>query len=382
MLLFAGSSAAHFGDGPHPVEPAEILTWSAEQRVQGFPRYAEIFPTRAIRAGDRVLPLSLAPTDLSSVSYLVDGEPFTVDDFVTIGHVAGMIVMRDHQIVFERYALGHSVRSPWIGYSIAKSVVSLLYGAAIADGYIRSVDDPLTDYLPRLGGGAYEGVTIKQLLQMSSGVAWREDYEDPTADVTQSPNDQLALIDYMQALPRAAEPGSVFNYSTGETNLAGSVLRAAIGNNLATYLTHKIWQPAGMQANGNWLIGKPGGWEWGGCCISATLRDLARLGLFVLGDGVAADGTRMLPKGWIRASTTPSSNHASYGYFWWLLDEGAFAAIGIFGQMLWIDPKSNMVIAIQSAWPSASSRRLATHRAAMIAAIQQRLASQTPTSTK
>jgi CubicO group peptidase (beta-lactamase class C family) len=369
LLLISSWCSAHFGDAPHHVEPAEILTWNDQQRLQGFRSYSEIFPTRPISSRGPAYPLNEAARDFTGVSYSLAGTRYSVDDFVKNTRVAGMIMVHQGDVLYERYELGSSPSTLWVSYSIAKSVVSLLYGAAIADGYIRDVNDPVTAYLPRLAGGAYDGVTIKQLLQMSSGVAWREDYVDPEADVSKSPSEILALIDYMQALPRAAVPGTVFNYSTGETNLAGAVLRAAIGNNLATYLTHKIWRPFGMQADGNWMLGAPGGVEYGGCCISATLRDYARIGLFAMGGGRAADGRRILPADWISESTAASANNPGYGYFWWLRPDGAYAAVGIYGQMIWIDPHSETVIAIHSAWPEASSKTLSEHRWAAIEAM-------------
>ena len=360
---------AHFGDGPHPVAPAEILTWNDEQRSVGFRSYADIFPTRTIRAGEITSPLVENHQDLSGVSYSWEGKTFTLDDYLQANRVAGIIVVQGGRVRFERYRLDSGPSTVWVSYSIAKSVVSMLFGAAIADGYIEGVKDPITRYLPRLAGGAYEGVSVEQLLQMSSGVTWQEDYVDPQADVSRLPSRILPLIDYMQALPRAAKPGTKFNYSTGETHLAGAVLRAAIGNNLADYLTHKIWQPFGMEADGNWMLGTTGGAEHAGCCISATLRDYARLGLFAMGGGVAADGSRILPPDWMAASTSPSPNFPGYGYFWWLREGGAFAAVGIYGQLIWVDPNNEIVIAMQSAWPSAGCRALAGQRWAVVDAI-------------
>ncbi len=352
-------------------EPAQILTWSPERRLRTFSDYAGTFPTRTIHAGGRPHPLAGAPLDLSAVSYEIDDGRYSLDDFVRETRVAGMIVVKDDRVRYERYELGNDASSLWVSYSIAKSVVSLLYGAALADGFIASLDEPVTRYLPRLAGGAYDGVTIEQLLQMSSGVAWNEDYEDREADVSQAPTAILPFIDYMRALPTAAPPGTVFNYSTGETDLAGAVLRAAIGNNLSTYLTHRIWRPFGMAADANWLLGEPGGVEFGGYCISATLRDYARLGILALNGGRTADGRELLPADWMARSISPADTYPGYGYLWWLRPGGDYAAIGIFGQLIWIDPGSNSVIAIHSAWPQPTSEHLAAHRWAMVDALAE-----------
>ena len=351
-----------------------ILVWSPARRLRAFSDYAATFPTRPVRAGGPAYPLAREPRDLSILTYELDGKRYSLDDFVRETRVAGLIAVHAGRVLYERYELGNDASTLWVGYSIAKSVVSLLFGAALADGHIESLDDPVIRYLPGLAGGAYDEVTIEQLLQMSSGVGWDEDYEDPEADVSRSPSAILPLIDYMRALPTAAPPGSVFNYSTGETNLAGAVLRAAIGNHLATYLSGRIWRPFGMEADANWMLGAPGGAEYGGCCISATLRDYARIGLFALAGGTAADGRRLLPDGWMARSTAPADTNPGYGYFWWLRPDGTYAALGIFGQTIWIDPDAETVVAINSAWPRATDARLSAHRWAMVEAIAAALA--------
>lgn len=370
----AGAAIAA-GDGAWP-EPKQILVWSPERRLRAFSDYAGTFPTRAVRAGGRAYPLPRAPRDLPAVSYDLDGKRYDLDDFVRETRVAGLIVVHGGRVLHERYELGNDASTLWVGYSVAKSVVSLLYGAAIDEGYLESLNDPVVRYLPRLAGGAYDRVSVEQLLQMSSGVGWDEDYEDPEADVSQSPIAILPFLDYMRDLPTAAPAGARFNYSTGETSLAGAVLRAAIGNNLATYLTHRIWRPFGMEADANWMIGAPGGAEYGGCCISATLRDYARIGLFALTGGTAPDGRRLLPDGWMARSTAPAETYPGYGYFWWLRPDGAYYAAGIFGQMIWIDPRSETVIAIHSAWPRATDTGLSAHRWALVEAIATALATE------
>jgi CubicO group peptidase (beta-lactamase class C family) len=248
-------------------------------------------------------------------------------------------------------------------------VVSMLIGAAIADGYINSVDDPVTRYLPLLAGGSYDAVSVKNVLQMASGVKWNEDYADPKSDVASTPPGNLPLLRYMSARPRETTPGEKFNYNTGETNLAGALLRSAIGNNLATYLSHKIWRPFGMEKDADWMLHEPAGGEVGGCCIMATLRDYARIGIFAMNGGVLRDGTRVLPENWMADSVAPSKGSAGYGYYWWLRDNGTYAGVGIFGQMVWIDPKSKIVIVTHSAWPKATDRELSLHRGLLIEAL-------------
>ena len=279
----------------------------------------------------------------------------TLDEYVVAHDVAGLIVVKDGVILYERYALGNTPTSRWLSYSVAKSVTSLLVGAAIRDGYIRSVDDVVTDYLPLLRGSAYEGVTIRNLLQMSSGVAWDEDYADREADINRVPWDTLSLYRYVAGLPRAGTPGVTFNYNTAETNLVGTLVRSAVGNNLSTYLSEKIWQPFGMEHDAYWTLSEPGGGEFGGSSLNATLRDYARVGLFALREGELPSGERVLPDGWIAESTMPSSGAPGYGYLWWLRARGVFVASGIFGQSIYIDPGNGLVIAQHSARDVASA---------------------------
>ncbi len=350
-------------------ERGEILFWTPEQQVAGYRNIDQLSETRWVRASDDPYPLTPAPRDLSSVTYEVEGETYTVEDYIGDRRIAGLLVVKDDEIVFERYGLGNDENSRWISFSIAKSVVSMLYGAAIVDGYIGSVDEPVTKYLPLLAGGGYDGVSIRNVLQMASGVQWNEDYADAESDVATLPGPLVEQARYMAALEREHPAGEVFNYNTGETNMAGAVLRAAIGNNLATYLQHKIWGPFGMEADANWVIHEPGGGELGGCCISATLRDYARIGVFAMNGGVLRDGTRVLPEAWMADSTTPSAGYDGYGYLWWLNQGEGYAGRGIFGQMLWINPATNTVIVTHSAWPDATSREWSQHRSAAVAAL-------------
>ena len=352
---------------------ASILFWPPPQQVAGYRAMDQLAPTRTVKRGTLTYPLLPDAADLSGFRYAYGGQQRTLDDYVRAMRIAGLIAVKADRVRLERYALGNDASSRWMSFSIAKSVTSLLFGAALQDGYFSSVDDRVVDYLPRLKGSGYDGVTIEQLLHMASGVQWNEDYADPQSDVAQAPLGGLPMFAYLRTLPTAAQPGERFNYNTAETSVAGALLRAAIGNNLATYLEAKIWQPFGMEFDGSWMLDRPHGEEVGGCCIQATLRDYARLGLFTLRDGVALDGTRIVPEGWIAKSVAPSPAADHYGYFWWLLDGGRYAAIGIFGQMIWVDPERDIVIAMHSAWPQATGRDLGEHRLAFLAALADAL---------
>ncbi|MCB2067555.1 MAG: serine hydrolase, partial [Erythrobacter sp.] len=190
------------------------------------------------------------------------------------------------------------------------------------------------------------------------GVRWNEDYSDPQSDVAlfndyHSTEEGVdALVDYMRHLPREAEPGTRWQYNTGETNLIGVLVRRATGRNLADYLSEKVWAPFGMQQDASWLLSNTGS-EISGCCIQASTRDFARFGLFAMGGGVA-DGVQVVPDGWFTEATTPVFQTDRFGrgyaYQWWTYPGGAYAASGLFGQGIFIDPARQLVIATNSNW--------------------------------
>ena len=234
-------------------------------------------------------------------------------------------------------------------------------GAAIKDGFIKSIEDKVSDYIPNLKGSAYDAVSIKQLLTMTSGVRWNEDYEDKNSDVALFNEHKAepgvdATVSYMRTLSREAPAGDKWAYKTGETNLIGVLVSSATGKTLSAYLSEKIWAPFGMEHNGSWLLGSTGH-EISGCCIQASTRDFARFGQFMLA-GAQIDGKPVLPEKWIAAATTRQADIGhpgkGYGYQWWTDDDGSFAAQGIFGQGIFIDPKRKLVIASNSNWPKAT----------------------------
>lgn len=382
-LLFIVAQSTVSAQEPRWVDPATdlanlpttggLLTRSGDAQIISFRNIPALSATRTIEAGDYTLELAPAPSDFSSFHYQVGTQQYSLDDFMVHNDIAGLLVIKDGKNLLERYGLGNDEDSAWVSFSMAKSVVSMLTGAAIKDGYIHSVDDKVTDYLPQMKGSAYDQVSIGNVLQMASGVQWNEDYTDPNSDVASSPGNLIDLFHFLGNKERVAAPGERFNYNTGETNLAGAILRAAIGNNLATYFTHKIWQPFGMESDATWQTHGLGNGELGGCCINATLRDFGRLGLFAMNDGFLADGTQVLPQNWMQESTTPSKGSAQYGYLWWLEGDGVYRASGIFGQGIYINPASNLVVVALSAWRTAQGAEYSAHRDAVFKAIDDML---------
>jgi CubicO group peptidase (beta-lactamase class C family) len=326
-----------------------------------------LLPSRTVRHGADVRPLPASNRRLGPIRFTAGGRSVDLIDYLAQNRVAGLLVLKDGAVVLEDYELGLDPGYRWASFSIAKSVTSTLVGAALADGLIGSIADPLRRYLPSLAGSAYDGVTVRDLLQMTSGVRWDETYTDPGSDRRRFLELQIAgrpgaLLDYMGNLPRVTAPGSAWNYSTGETFLAGAVVEAATHRPLADYLSDKIWARAGMQADASWWVETPDGAGIGGSGLCATLRDYGRFALFVLDDGVVA-GSRIVPGGWFAAATAPrtiGNVRVDYGYLWWPVPQGApvvdgaFAARGIFGQCIYVSPRQQLAMVVLSARPKPS----------------------------
>jgi CubicO group peptidase (beta-lactamase class C family) len=330
-------------------------------------RSERLLPSRSVRRGTDVRALPPSSRRLGHIRFTSGERSVDLVDYLALNRVAGFLVLKDGAVVLEDYELALDPAHRWASFSIAKSVTSTLVGAALADGLIASIADPVRRYLPSLAGSAYDSVTVRDLLQMTSGVRWDETYTDPRSDRRQFLDLQLAarpgaLLAYMGSLPRAAAPGSVWNYSTGETFLAGAAVEAATHRPLADYLSDKIWARAGMEAHASWWVETPDGTGIGGSGLGATLRDYGRFALFVLDDGMIA-GCRIVPAGWFAAATAPrtiGNVQVDYGYLWWpvpksaAIHDGAFAARGIFGQSIYINPREQLAIVVLSARPKPS----------------------------
>ncbi|WP_439135450.1 serine hydrolase domain-containing protein [Pseudomaricurvus sp.] len=349
-----------------------VLFWDTAQRDAVF-RTMDWVPllskSRIIEAGDTPYPLPEgSPLELDT----------NVDAFMESQRAAALIIVQDGKVRLERYGLEFGPEGRWTSFSVAKSFTSTLVGAALKDGYIDSLEDKVSAYIPDLRGSAYDNVTIWQLLTMTSGVAWNEDYADPQSDVAlfnahKADSGVDVTVSYMRQLKAEASPGAKWVYKTGETNLIGVLVSSATGKPLADYLSEKVWKPFGMEQDASWLLGSTGH-EVSGCCVQASTRDFARFGLFLLGGGMI-DGESVLPDGWISQATSKQVDidkpGQGYGYQWWTLDDGAFMAKGIFGQAIFIDPKRNLVIASNGNWPQASDRQGATHGEERLAFFRQ-----------
>ena len=228
------------------VETSPLFMTQAERRL-AFAHFDQLYPTATVAASGVGEPLPATPADLSAISFSADEVSHTLGEWLQNQQLMGLIVVKDGAVMMEHYAPDHAIDSRWVTFSVTKSVTSLLIGAAIHDGYIDSVDDPIVKYLPRLAGSEYGRSRVSDILQMSSGIAWNEDYEDPESDVARAAAlNGVALTNYLAALPRVAPAGDRFNYNTAESNLVGEVLRSAIGMSAAPY-----FEPKDLAAHGH-----------------------------------------------------------------------------------------------------------------------------------
>jgi CubicO group peptidase (beta-lactamase class C family) len=354
------------------------LFWKPSEQAIGYRNMEKIFPTRVVARGPSVSPLPAAAEPFD-VQYEFGGAKLDTASYMKATNVSGLIVIKGGRILLERYGLGRKPTDRWTSFSVGKSVTSTLIGAAIADGYIKGLDAPVTDTLPELKNTAYDGVTVGDLITMRSGVRWNEDYADPKSDVGRfalggARKDGMDPVEaYMAKLPRAHKPGTVFLYDTGETELAGILLARATKKHLADYLSEKIWSKIGAEQDAVWIL-DAAGQEHGGCCLSMTLRDYARFGLFFMHGGKIG-GRSVLPDGWVKAASsaqTPTSYPGvGYGYFWWINPDGTYEAEGIFGQSILLDPSNDLVIVTNSAWPSADDPKYWFAQAAYFAAVRK-----------
>jgi len=362
---------------PQAARPSDMLAWTPEQQAIGFRSLDRIFAHHTVRRGPRVLALPRAAHELD-VSFDDKGAAYTTASYMQAHRLSGVLVLKHGRILLERYGLGRGPNDTWNGFSVTKSVTSSLVGAALRDGFIQSLDDPVTRYLPEMAGGAYDQVSVRQLVTMSSGVRWTEAYGDPSSDVIRigsavAPPGQDPIVAYMGALPRVAPPGSSFHYKSGETDLAAVLVARAVGRPLADYLSETIWRPFGMEHDAVWVT-DTAGFERGGCCLAMTLRDFGRYGLFMLGGGRAAGRDVVAPE-WVAEATgariATGNGALDYGYLWWVGKDGSYDAIGIYGQMIAVVPSEDLVIVINADWPTAGDAAHAASRAAFVAAIRK-----------
>lgn len=318
--------------------------------------HAEVAP------GGHSWPLPCAAPGLTlDFEYEVDGEPRRANQFAERTFTLGLLILKKGRIVTEIYRAGASPHTPLYSASMSKSMCSILMGIAVRDGRIESVEQQVTDYLPELRGSGYDGVSLRQLLGMRSGVNWNDDFyvDGPSKQIQEDSlfDNVRRYTDAAYTTTRDRMPGEHFNYNSLDAAIAGWVVERAVGESLTRYTSEALWKPAAMEAPAYWLLdGLPGvGREFVAGGFNAVLRDYGRIGQMMLDKGVA-DGRQILPASWVEASTQAPPGAAQpgglyrYGFFWWLLDgSSAFTAQGGMGQYIYVNPTHDTVIVKASA---------------------------------
>lgn len=385
----------HLNNCPAPVDSKlpdvkNMPTWNQQQRAIGFRNDYRSYDGDVFHAANGQ-PLPRAPQNLSKVGYQLHGRSYQLKDYLKRNNVTGMMVIKDGKVVWDYYANGNNTTTLWTSRSVGKSIVSTLVGVALNEGKIKSLDDKVVKYNPDVRGTAWEHVTVRQLLQHTSGVNWNEDYTNPQSDFSQltqceaHPNTYACVNSLVKDPKRKAyaKPGKAWSYSSGGAWLLGDTLEKATGESIAKYLQDKIWQPYGMNRDGVWHSYAVGKHDAGAHGFNATLEDWGKFGLFVMNNGTLPDGQQILPKNWVKdarswnkAKNSVNKLHpeGTYGYEWWnnsvpatatdvapttgLSYQDSMWALGIYGQIIMVNQAQKLVIVQWSTWPKAEPSML------------------------
>jgi CubicO group peptidase (beta-lactamase class C family) len=327
----------------------------------------QVYLTRKVARGGDIWLLPRAEVH-PDFHYQFDGADRNIDEFLRRTYTNALIIVKDGHIVFETYRNGSKADDRFIGFSMTKSITSLLIGFTLAEGRIKSLDDTIETYLPELTGGAYEGVPIRQILRMRSGIAHNENYDPRDTEVwgpgrpASGSIDNIArYVDAARTVKRTRAPGSAYEYMNLDTAVLGWLIeRVSNGSSISAYMSQRLWEPLGAEADGHFLMdGQPGtGREFNAAGFSATARDWARIGAMMINDG-KANGRQIVSPAWIRESTTqfggPVRPGLGYAYQWWTTDRSdAYSARGLAGQFLYIQPSTRTVIVKLSYFPPQS----------------------------
>jgi CubicO group peptidase (beta-lactamase class C family) len=290
-----------------------------------------------------------------TLRYTFDNQTYSLDDYLARNPTTGFLIARGSTILVERYQYGRSDTDSFTSQSMAKTITAMLFGIAMADGKIRSLNDHASDYVPELKGSAYGETTLRSLLTMSSGVAYSETYDgsDDAAKfgrALQRPDSPGAAILLREYNNREVPEGTRFHYAGSETETLGLVLTAATGQKLPTYASERLWKPLGAEADAAWGVDAKGQ-VMAHCCFNARLRDYARLALLL-----ANDGGGIIPAAWVREATSAPrdsfraprkmTEFMGYGYQTWLLPfrNRMFSLRGIHGQTILVYPAQRLVL--------------------------------------
>jgi len=347
------------------VRRVELLStlFEVHDHVADFRNMKAYFPIATVQASGNPSELEQGAETELPASFDFRGAKIDTAGFLAQTDTTGLLIIKNDRIVYERYFLGADAHTRLAAWSVSKGFASALVGIAVSEGKIQSINDPVTRYAPELAGSAYDGVRIKDVLQMSSGARWTGDLRDPHSDAVRFGHAvafERPLDGFAASLPRERPPGTYLRYNSMDTQALGMVLRHATGMSLSAYLSSRIWQPLGMQDDAYYLIDRARV-EFAAGGLNASLRDWARLGLLYEHQGNWR-GVQIVPADWMRASVTPDAPQLmpgrrvssdeiwGYGYHWWVPDlGGAFLAVGVFNQFVYVNPREGLVIAKASA---------------------------------
>ena len=333
--------------------------YDKDKIVYNFLNMDKIFPTREIKASKNPKPLKRNIKTLPE-TFFFEGEEKNLQEYLDYFWSDGMIVLHKNEMVYENYWLGNNENKRHISWSVAKSFISALVGIAYEEGLIDSLDDPVTKYLEDFKETGYDGVTIKDILQMSSGVLFNEDYADYDSDINRfgrAVATGTSMRDFSKTLTREREPGTYMHYVSINTQVLGFLLQKVTNKSISQYLYNKIWNPLGMEDSAYFILDDvKDEFALGG--LNATLRDYAKFGLLYLQNGRWNDN-QIISKQWIEDSHSTdgihlvpgeretSSNPWGYGYQWWVpgFPDTDYTASGVYNQYIYIDPLSEIVIA-------------------------------------
>lgn len=324
-----------------------------------FQHFDQMFSTRKVSAGTDVWPLEYRKVDLGN-DFELNGQRMSLEEIMENTSGNALMVIHEGKVVHEQYRNGMTPESRHTVYSMSKSIIATLFGVAVEEGFIDSLNDPVTKYLPNMAGSGFDGVSVEDVLLMRSGVNWEERYEFGSETQLTVVHDNALVAynyrwcDYAERSEKLHEPGDHFNYSTLDTSILGCILEAATGRKVADYMAEKIWQPAGMENDAYWIMdgAEPEGDEFYGAGFNASLRDLGRFGLMMLNQG-EANQRQVISKEWVAASTIaaegfePTDPDSPYGYqyqWWTMADNNAYTAMGLFNQFIYIDPDTQTVV--------------------------------------
>ena len=365
LLLMLGATAFFMADRIDRARTISTLFTGAEQ-LKNFPRLHKIFPTTEMAPAPFAKPFPIAARQIGlPESFTFKGKTWNTLEFLGLIDTAALLVLKDGEIVHEQYRATGGEQVQWMSMSVAKSFISALLGIAIEEGHIGSIEEPISDYVPTLRGSAYDGVRIKDVLQMSSGASWNEDYNDPESDINRFARIFAlggSMNDFTATLQPDTEPGVYNKYNSTDTQALSMLLTQATGRSVTDYMVEKLYHPLGAESPGYWLTDSEG-MEMGFAGLNLTARDYAKLGELYRNGG-KFEGQQIVPNAWVRASITPDGPHLmpgednplsnypwGYGYQWWVpsAETHDFSAVGVYNQFIYVSPKNAMTVVMLSA---------------------------------